>query len=403
MSVLWLFLAIAALLLLRVPVAFAFLGPSLAYMWITGQSIGASLRLLTPADRSFPLLAVPLFILLGVIANRGGIADRLFDFALACLGRVRGSLGYVSVGVSLGFSWMSGSAVADAAALGKIQIPAMQRNGYPTKFALGVDGRRVAHRPRHAAQHPGGHLRRPGRRLDRSAVRGLGRAGPADGGGSVHRRVPAGAPVPRHPDDAVLQEAGAGDRPRVIGPLGAPVIILGGILSGAFTPTEAAAVGVAYMLLLCFFYRSLKLRDLPAVLAETVATSAAIMLIVSSAALLGYVMARERVPQMISEAIFSLTDNSTVFLLLVAIVMLILGTAIDPTAILVLTVPIILPISDQFGVDPIALGVLMIIVDDDRAAHAAGRHGPLRAERDHEGADRRRSSSARSRSWSRCW
>ena len=129
MTILWLTLAIAALLCLRVPVAFAFLGPCLAYMWIEGQSIGASLRLLTAATASFPLLAVPLFILLGVIANKGGIADRLFDFALALFGRVRGSLGYVSVGVSLGFSWMSGSAVADAAALGKVEIPAMQRNG----------------------------------------------------------------------------------------------------------------------------------------------------------------------------------------------------------------------------------------------------------------------------------
>ena len=89
---------------------------------------------------SFPLLAVPLFILLGSIANQAGIADRLFDFALALLGRVRGSLGYVSVGVSLGFSWMSGSAVADAAALGKVEIPAMLRAGYSRPFALGVVG-----------------------------------------------------------------------------------------------------------------------------------------------------------------------------------------------------------------------------------------------------------------------
>jgi TRAP-type transport system large permease protein len=361
MSILWLALGITALLCLRVPVAFSFLGPSLAYMWISGQSIGASLRLLTQATASFPLLAVPLFILLGVIANKGGIAERLFDFALALMGKIRGSLGYVSVGVSLGFSWMSGSAVADAAALGKVQIPAMLRNGYPQSFALGVTGSASLIAPVMPPSIP--------------AVIFAGLAAVSTGGLFAASVVPAllmalglcvvvFVLVRRYPDIRTTSfsvqrvlETGK----RVIGPLGAPVIILGGILSGAFTPTEAAAVGVAYMLLLCLFYRSLKLRDLPAVITETVLVSSAVMLIVSSASLLGYIMARERVPQMLSEATFALTDNPTVFLLLVAVVMLILGTAIDPTAILVLTVPILLPISAAFGVDPIALGVLMII------------------------------------------
>ena len=137
MSVLVLCLLITALLVIRVPVAFAFFGPCLLYMLTTDQSVGLALRLVANSTASFPLLAVPLFILLGCIANHAGIADRLFDFALALLGRVRGSLGYVSVGVSLGFSWMSGSAVADAAALGKVEIPAMLRAGYSRPFALG--------------------------------------------------------------------------------------------------------------------------------------------------------------------------------------------------------------------------------------------------------------------------
>ncbi len=140
MSVLVLCLLIAALLVIRVPVAFAFFGPCFLYMMTSDQSVGLALRLVSNSTASFPLLAVPLFILLGSIANKAGIADRLFDFALALLGRVRGSLGYVSVGVSLGFSWMSGSAVADAAALGKVEIPAMLRAGYSRPFALGVVG-----------------------------------------------------------------------------------------------------------------------------------------------------------------------------------------------------------------------------------------------------------------------
>ncbi|WP_324273430.1 TRAP transporter large permease [Blastococcus brunescens] len=148
---------------------------------------------------------------------------------------------------------------------------------------------------------------------------------------------------------------------RVAGPLLAPVIILGGILGGFFTPTEAAAVGAAYMLLLCLIYRSLHVRELPKVLTETVTTTAAIMIIVSSASLLGYILARERVPQLLAENVFGFTENATVFLAMTAVLMLILGTVIDPTAVLVLVVPILLPISASFGVDPIVLGVLMIV------------------------------------------
>ncbi|MCZ2813996.1 TRAP transporter large permease [Modestobacter sp. VKM Ac-2979] len=361
MSLLLLTLAIVALLFVRVPVAFAFLGPSLAYMLLTGQSLGLSLRLIVNATASFPLLAVPLFILLGVIANRGGIADRLFDFALALLGRVRGGLGYVSVGVSLGFSWMSGSAVADAAALGKIQIPAMVRNGYPLRFGLGVTGAASLIAPVMPPSIP--------------AVIFAGLAAVSTGGLFAASVVPALLMafglcvvvfflVRKQPDivrtDFSMRQLVVTGR-RVIGPILAPVIILGGILGGFFTPTEAAAVGVAYMLVLCLAYRSLKVRELPKVLTETVTTTGAIMLIVSSASLLGYILARERVPQLLAENVFGFTENATVFLLMTAILMLVLGTVVDPTAVLVLVVPILLPISASFGVDPIVLGVLMIV------------------------------------------
>jgi TRAP-type transport system large permease protein len=148
---------------------------------------------------------------------------------------------------------------------------------------------------------------------------------------------------------------------RVILPMGAPVVVLGGILGGLFTPTEAAAVGAAYMLVLGFGYRTLRLRDLPKVLVETITTTGAIMLIVASANLLGYIFAQERVPQMISEWMLGMTSDATVFLLLVLLLSMVLGTALDAIAVLTLTVPILLPISAAYDVDPIALGVLMII------------------------------------------
>jgi TRAP-type transport system large permease protein len=361
MSLALLSLGIVVLLVLRVPVAFAFLGPSLVWMLAEGQSLGLSLRLITNATASFPLLAVPLFVLLGVIANRGGIADRLFDFALALMSRVRGGLGYVAVGVSLGFSWMSGSAVADAAALGKVEIPAMLRNGYSQRFAVGVTGSASLIAPVMPPSIP--------------AVIFAGLAAVSTGGLFAASVVPAFLMalglcivvwilVRRQPD--IRRTAFSTERVlvtgrRVAGPLLAPVIILGGILTGFFTPTEAAAVGVAYMLLLCLLYRSLRPRDLPGVLVETVVTTAAIMIIVASASLLGYILARERVPQLLAENVFGFTENGTVFMIMTALLMLALGTVIDPTAVLVLVVPILLPISNSFGVDPIVLGVLMIV------------------------------------------
>ena len=361
MNLLLLSLGIVVLLALRVPVAFAFLGPSLAYRWSTGQSLGLSLRLIVNATASFPLLAVPLFVLLGVVANRGRIAEMLFDFALAVLGRVRGGLGYVSVGVSVGFSWMSGSAVADAAALGKLQIPAMLRTGYTKRFALGVTGSASLIAPVMPPSIP--------------AVVYAGLAAVSTGALFAASVVPALLMalglcvvvfflVRRNDNIQRTEFSWARVRTtgrRVIAPLGAPVVILGGILGGFFTPTEAAAVGVAYMTVLGFAYRTLRIRDLPKVLTEAVVTTGGIMLIVASANLLGYIFARERVPQEISELVLGMTTNPTIFLLLVFALSMVLGTVLDAIAVLTLTVPILLPISASYDVDPIALGVLMIL------------------------------------------
>jgi tripartite ATP-independent transporter DctM subunit len=360
-SLLVLCLLIVLLLAIRVPVAFAFIGPSLAYMMSTDQSVGLALRLVANSTASFPLLAVPLFILLGCLANHAGIADRLFDFALAVLGRVRGSLGYVSVGVSVGFSWMSGSAVADAAALGKLQIPAMMRSGFSKRFALGVSGSAALIAPVMPPSIP--------------AVVYAGLAAVSTGALFAASVVPAllmalGLCVVVfflvRRDETIQRTAFSWARVRttggrVLAPLGAPVLILGGILGGYFTPTEAAAVGAAYMAVLGFAYRTLRLRDLPKVLTEAVVTTAGIMLIVASANLLGYILARERVPQEVSELVLGLTTDATVFLLLVFALSMVLGMVLDAIAVLTLTVPILLPISASYDVDPIALGVLMIL------------------------------------------
>jgi tripartite ATP-independent transporter DctM subunit len=360
-SLLVLCLLITLLLVIRVPVAFAFFGPPLLYMILADQSVGLALRLVADETASFPLLAVPLFILLGCLANHAGIADRLFDFALALLGRVRGNLGYVTVGVSMGFSWMSGSAVADAAALGKLQIPAMLRNGYSNRFALGVTGSASLIAPVMPPSIP--------------AVIYAGLAAVSTGALFAASVIPALLMAAGiclvvflwvRRDDTITRTDFSWSRvgrtgKRVIAPLGAPVVILGGILGGYFTPTEAAAVGAAYMAMLGACYRTLRIRDLPKVLTETVVTTGSIMLIVASASLLGYIFALEQVPLKLSDWMLDLTTDATVFMLLVFALSMILGTALDAIAVLTLTVPILLPISALYDVDPIALGVLMIV------------------------------------------
>ncbi|MET0526271.1 MAG: TRAP transporter large permease [Nocardioides sp.] len=361
MSLLAVCLLITLLLFIRVPIAFAFIGPSLVYLLTNEQSLGLPLRLVAQSTASFPLLAVPLFILMGALATHAGIADRLFDFALALLGRVRGSLGYVAVGVSVGFSWMSGSAVADAAALGKVQIPAMLRDGYTRPFALGLTGASSLIAPVMPPSIP--------------AVIYAGLAGVSTGAlfaASVGPAILMAVGlclvvfllVRRNPN--VQKKAFSWERVRYTGrrvilPMLAPIIILGGILGGFFTPTEAAAVGALYIGVLGFGMRSLHLRDLPTVMVETVLTSGAIMLIVASANLLGYIFALEQVPQRVSKAVLGLTSDPTVFLLLVLLLSFVLGTALDAIAVLTLTVPILLPLSAVYDVDPIALGVLMIL------------------------------------------
>ena len=354
-------IAIAALLILRVPVAFAFLGPSLAYMMIADQSTGQALRVVTNATASFPLLAVPLFILLGALTNHAGIADRLFRFAMAVLAPVRGNLGYVAVGTSVGFSWMSGSAVADAAALGKVQIPAMIREGYGRRFATGLSAASSLIAPVMPPSIP--------------AVIFAGLAAVSTGALFAASVIPAVLMavglcvivwllVRRNPnltsgtvDRTEVRESMKG----VALPLLSPVIILGGILGGFFTPTEAAAVGVAYILLIAVIERSLSWRGFLSALYESVLTAGGILLIVASASLLGYILAMERVPQAITNAMLSVSDHPTVFLAMVVLMALVLGCVIDATAILVLVVPILMPIAATYGVDPITLGVILII------------------------------------------
>ncbi|WP_306368692.1 TRAP transporter large permease [Nocardiopsis sp. CC223A] len=361
MSAVPVILGILVLMLLRVPVGFAILGPCLVYMSLTDQSTGLSLRTAAQEVNSFPLLAVPLFILLGVVADHTGIADRIFAFAQVLLGRVRASLGYVNIGVSLGFSWISGAAMADVAGTGKMMVPAMTGRGYPRRFTLGLTAASSLISPVMPPSIPA---------IVYASVAAVSTAAlfaaavvPAlliAAGLALYvflwsRRQPQLAG--RRAEPGEFRRAGL----RVIGPLGAPVILLGGILSGLFTPTEAAAVGVAYVVVLGVLYRRLTLRSLWNITVETATTAASIALILAASGLLGWVLARERVPQDIASFLLGFTDSPVVFLITVNLALILIGALLEPMAALVITVPVLLPIAAQFGVDPVHFGVIVIL------------------------------------------
>lgn len=350
-------------MLLRVPVAIALLLPSLIYLVISpGLTIDVALQQVTSGIDSFVLLAVPLFVLAGNMMNVTGITDRIFHFAQTILGRVRGSLGYVNISASILFAGMSGSAIVDAAGLGGIEVNAMRKQGYDDKFSVGIT----------AASSTIGPIIPP----SIPAVIYGASAGVSIGGLFVAGILPGflmalalailvyiyskRRDYPRA-GRATLREIGrvtVAAFPALL----TPAIILGGIISGIFTPTEAAGVTVIYAAVISMvLYRSLRPKGLYRALVSTAETTASILLIVGAASLFGYVLTREQAPQVLANAFLGITDNTIVFLLLINILLFLVGMVLEPVAALLIMIPVLLPIIQVFDIDPLHFGVIMIL------------------------------------------
>lgn len=361
MVLLIMFAALLVLLAMRVPVWMALLIPSIVYIIIDDTATaGLAAQQTASGVFDFAILAVPMFILLGNIANISGATDRLFDAATSALGHVRGSLGYVNIATSFGFSWMSGAAISDAAAMGRIQVPAMKKRGYPEGFSLGITGASSLIAPMIPPSIPA---------IIYAVTAGL----------SVSSLFMAGI-VPalvlvvvlcvmvwiqtRKREDLRLEKPALGKRVRDVAKAlpvaGAAVIILGGILSGIVTPTEASALGVAYVAILAICYRNLTFKNLGRVAASTVETTGSVLVIVTSAALFGWVLAREQAPQVMTELILQITDRPLVFLILINVVLLIVGAVLEPTAAILIMVPVLAPIAEIFGIDQTHFAVMVI-------------------------------------------
>lgn len=361
MTLLLMLIGLLLLLALRVPVSFALLIPSLVYV-ISDPALdmGTAVQQTVSGVDSFAILAVPMFILLGNLANVSGVTDKLYDAAVAAIGHLRGSLGYVNVATSFGFSWMSGAAIADAAAMGRVQVPAMVQRGYKPEFALGVTGASSLIAPMIPPSIP--------------AIIYAVTAGVSVGALFMAGVVPALVLVAalcttvwfltRKQEELRLPRSTWGTRGRTavaaLPALGSAVVILGGILSGVFTPTEASGIGVIYILVLALAYKALTWRKMYRTLLTTVETSGSVLLIVAAAALFGWVLAREQAPQVAANLILDLTNQPIVFLILVNVLLLIVGCVLEPTAAILILVPVLAPVAETFGIDPVHLGIMVI-------------------------------------------
>jgi C4-dicarboxylate transporter DctM subunit len=311
---------------------------------------------------SFPLLAVPLFMLMGELMNRGGVTLRLVCFARALVGHVTGGLANVVVVTNMIMAGMSGSAIADAAATGSILVPAMKSGGYPVPFAAAVVGAASTVGPIIPPSIPmiliGSMVEvSVGRMFLGGAIPGVLIGLALMGTSAIIARRKKFPIEPR----ATWRELLTSTRDAFLA-LMIPIVVVGAIVTGAATPTEASMVGVWCAFLLgSLVYGELRLRDMPEILARTAVSSGAVMLTVATATVFGWIATSERLGPVLTQWVLSVTHDRFTVLFLLQVLLLILGCLMEPIPILVLIVPILFPVTNALGINPVHLGVLVTI------------------------------------------
>jgi len=357
------FLGLLGLLLLGVPVAIALMAVGLAYILFTIEMdpLIAAQRVATGID-SFPLLAIPFFMLAAELMNSAGITDRIFRLAKAMVGAIPGGLAHVNVLASMLFAGMSGSAVADAAGLGRIEIKAMKDDGYDADFAAAVT----------AASATIGPIIPPS---ISAVIYGL-TAGVSIGGLFAAGLIPgilmglsmmaliawfsARRGYGRGRSFALAELAESFRRAFLA--LMTPVIIVGGILGGIFTPTEAGAFAVLYAFILGrFVYGTIAWRDVPRLILDTALAAGNILFIIATTALIGWILTAEQVPLKLAEWVVAFSPSPVVLLLMLNALLLLLGCLMAAHPVIIMLTPILVPVASAMGIDPIHLGVVMIL------------------------------------------
>jgi tripartite ATP-independent transporter DctM subunit len=309
---------------------------------------------------NFTLLAIPFFILAGRLCNEAKITDRIFEFAKTLVGHFRGGLGHVNVLASMIFAGMSGSAVADAGGLGQMEIKAMVDEGYDLEFSAAVTAASATIGPIIPPSIP---MVIYGAMAGESVAKLL-IAGFFPGvimGVAMMALLVAMAPWYgwKAKRRASMREVFAAIKKGVL-PLLAPVILIGGIVSGIFTPTEAAAIAVVYVIVMGVFYQTINLRSFLQVLKDSMMDTSIILFIVAASSIYSWVIARYQITDTLVNWMGSIVSTQLMFLLVVNIFLLIVGCFIDPTPALFILVPVFMPMVKQYGVDPIHFGVIMV-------------------------------------------
>jgi TRAP-type C4-dicarboxylate transport system permease large subunit len=388
------------------PVAIAMAGSSLIYILASGNQPGLTVihRMIGGID-SFPLLAVPFFILAGNLMNNAGITNRIYNFALALVGWLKGGLGHVNVIGSVIFAGMSGTAIADAAGLGTVEIKAMKDHGYATEFAVGVTAASATLGPIIPPSLPfviyammanvsvgalflagilpgvlmavlmmvtvayfahkngwGGDVKFSASRIGRALVElAVVIVWPLATWALVNkfdlsaRAVVLGAVVSLFACDRFFKW-------QAVLPIMTPVLLIGGMTTGLFTPTEGAIAASAWALFLGLaWYRTMSWKMFVKVSLDTVETTATVMFIVAAASIFGWMLTATGVTAALAQWVLGFTKEAWVFLLLANLLMLFVGCFLEPTAAITILVPLLLPIATQLGVDPVHFGLVMVL------------------------------------------
>ena len=349
---------------LGAPIALAMIVGAVTYLGMTGQDLAlVSEQIMQGLFNSFILLAVPLFIVAANIMNAGTISDRLLNFCVAAVGRFRGGLGHVNVVASLIFSGMSGSAIADAAGIGKIIIEMMTKdNRYPIGFAAAIT----------AASATIGPVIPPSIPMVMYALVSDTSVGYLFLGGIVPGLLMGlvlmimVARISKKRGFAMEPAVPLRQMPRItlnaFPALLMPVILLFGIYGGATTPTEAAAVAAAYAFILAaVFYRAITLRGTYEILSNSARASAAVGLVIGGALIFNYVVASENIPNTVAVFLDSIDMSPIMFLIMVNVLLLLLGCILDATTILLVIIPLFLPAARELGIDLVHFGVVVVV------------------------------------------
>jgi C4-dicarboxylate transporter, DctM subunit len=355
---------IVSLSVLGLPIGLSMLASSIVYLLVTGQDMGiAAEQLLQGLNNSYTLLAIPLFILAAEIMNMGSLTDRLLSFCNAIVGRFRGGLGHVNIMSSLIFSGMSGSAIADAAGVGRMVINMMTRDGrYTPAYAAAVTAASAVIGPIIPPSIP---LVLYGLISDAS-IGYLFMAGIVPGLilGAVLMVMNAYiARVRDFPvEQAVLMRELPGITFRALPALLMPVVLLGGIYSGVMTPTEAAAVAALYALVISIvLYRSVSLRGAYDALLSSGRSMASIGILISGAMVFNYVVTKENIPVTVSQFLLGMDLSAMGFLLIVNLILLVLGGLLEGGTILLVIVPILIPTAKLLGIDMVHFGLVVTV------------------------------------------